>query len=45
MDNMDRPGSATNLKASDSTLPSHKAPGTKPGYQMKGSLGINAEEE
>jgi len=42
---MDRPGSATNLKASDSTLPSHQAPDTKPSYQTEGSLGINAEEE
>ena len=36
---MNSPGSATNLKASDSTLPSHQVPGTKPGHETKGSLG------
>ena len=42
---MSCPGSATNLKASDSTLPSCTAPDTKSSYRTKGSPGITLGED
>ena len=40
-----RPGSATNLKASQSTLLSCSAPDTRSGYRTKGSSGTKLREE
>ena len=41
---MNSPGSATNLKASDSTLPSHQAPGHEAGVRDERIVGIYAGE-